>query len=203
MGHLTSEQLIDLAEGTRPISNLSDLSMSHLESCSACQHTLAGLRATMSAVAGVEAPEPSPLFWDRFSARVHDAVQAGRVGTVSGLARWSWLRTRTLWVGAAAAAAVLAIAVGLRVDRPAGPGTLPPSTATANVEALVEGFGTADDPSLSLVADLIAGLDWEGASEAGFTTHVGVDNDVVSQLTEGERNELHQLLKGELSRSGA
>jgi hypothetical protein len=58
-----------------------------------------------------------------------------------------------------------------------------------------------DDPSLSLVADLAADLDWESAGDAGLATHVGADDDAVNQLTDGERRELRQLLQGELSRS--
>jgi hypothetical protein len=60
-----------------------------------------------------------------------------------------------------------------------------------------------DDPSLSLMANLAADLDWDAASEAGLTTHVGVDNDAVTELTDGERLALNQLLKGELAHRGA
>ena len=58
-----------------------------------------------------------------------------------------------------------------------------------------------DDPSLSLVADLAAELDWEAAREAGLTTHVGMDDDALSELTSAERSELSRLLQGELSPS--
>jgi hypothetical protein len=61
----------------------------------------------------------------------------------------------------------------------------------------------SDDPSLSLVADLAADMDWDAASEAGLTTHVGVDNDAVTDLTDGERRVLNQLLKGEIAHRGA
>jgi hypothetical protein len=46
-------------------------------------------------------------------------------------------------------------------------------------------------------------LDWDAAVEAGLTTHLGVDDDAVTQLTDGERRELHQLLRMELGRPGA
>ena len=69
------------------------------------------------------------------------------------------------------------------------------------VEALNDVVPVVEDPSLSLVADLAADLDWETALEAGLITQVGVDDDALSQLTSVERGELRQLLQGELSPS--
>jgi hypothetical protein len=170
MRHLTSEQLIDLAEGGSAMS-----SAPHLQSCETCRNRLAELRATLSVAASVDVPEPSPLFWDHFSARVHDAVEAERAAGTSALGRWSWLRISPLWPGALAA-------IVLAID---------------------DSLSLGDDPSLSLMADLTADLDWDAASAAGLTTHVGVDNDAVTDLTDGERRALNQLLKGELAHRGA
>jgi hypothetical protein len=198
MSHLTSAQLIDLAENS--VAGLSEAALSHVQSCAACQRQLEELRATMAAVSEVSVPEPSPLYWEHFSARVREAVANERVGSQVGVERWSWLRARTLWV-AAASVAVLAVAVTLRVDRePASTSSV--GGAAVSVIDLAEPLDPGDDPSLSLVGDLAADLDWDAASEAGFTTHIGVDNDAVTQLSDGERRELHQLLKGELGRSG-
>jgi hypothetical protein len=198
MSHLTSAQLIDLAEHNA--SGLSEASLSHVRSCAACQRQLEELQATMAAISEVSVPEPSPLYWEHFGARVRDVVANERVGNQTGLDRWSWLRAKTLWV-AAASVAVLAVAVTLRVDRE--PASTPSvGGAAVSVIDFAEPLDPGDDPSLSLVGDLAADLDWDAASEAGFTTHVGVDNDAVTQLSDGERRELHQLLKGELGRSG-
>src|SRR5258707_1769981 len=67
--HLSADELVDLAEGARPES-----SAPHLAACGPCRARLNDLRAMMSAVADVDVPEPSPLFWDHFSQRVHDAA---------------------------------------------------------------------------------------------------------------------------------
>src|SRR5438093_9275944 len=67
--HLTPDDLVDLAKGTRPES-----SAPHLASCATCRAQLNEMRAMMSAAADVDVPEPSPLFWDHFSQHVHDAV---------------------------------------------------------------------------------------------------------------------------------
>jgi hypothetical protein len=197
MRHLTSEQLIDLAEGVRPTS-----STPHLQSCEICRNSLAELRATLSAAASVDVPEPSPFFWDHFSARVHDAVEAERAAGTSAFGRWSWMRFSPLWAGALAAI-VLAIVIVTSGGRPGQPVSAPGGPTASAVGPLGDTLSMDNDPSLSLMADLAADLDWDAASEAGLTTHVGVDNDAVTDLTDGERRVLNQLLKGELAHRGA
>ena len=76
MAHLTASRLIDLAEGAAP-----EAFAPHLQTCAACRQQLDALCTTMSAVAEVAAPEPSPLFWDHLSARVHEAVAADQDAT--------------------------------------------------------------------------------------------------------------------------
>jgi hypothetical protein len=201
MAHLTADQLIDVAEGAEPQS-----SASHLQSCDSCREQLAALRTTMSMVAEIDVPEPSPLFWDHLSARVHDAVEADPASTSSIAAggkrvagRWSWLGTRPVWL-TALAVLVAAVSLVIRLNQPSTVAA-PASSVAAIPETSSDLTPVADDPSLSLVADLAADLDWESAREAGFTTHVGADDDAVNQLTDGERRELRLLLQGELSRS--
>jgi hypothetical protein len=195
MRHFTPEQLIALAEdaGTK----LSESQALHLDHCAECRHQVADLRATMVAVDDATVPEPSPLFWDHFSARVRDAVAAEQNLPPLGPEPWPWFRAKTLWLGAAMVA-VLAVAVIVRIDRSAPSSTV--SISTSGAEAM-DPFGATEDALLSLVADLAADLDWEAASEAGFTTRVDVD--AVTQLTEAERRELRRLLQGELGRTGA
>ena len=48
------------------------------------------------------------------------------------------------------------------------------------------------------MADLVTGLDWDAAVEAGLTTDLGIADDVVTQLSDDERRELQQLLRMEL-----
>ena len=200
MRHLTSEQLVDLAEGAR-----TEPSMPHLQSCEACRAKLAVLRATLSAAREVDVPEPSPLFWDHFSARVHEAVEAERAHPTSTFGRWWSGRTGPFWVGplwvGSLAAVVLAIAIMTRGRVSESP--TPAGSIAVVAEPQAEVPDIADDPSLSLVADLVTDLDWDAPVEAGLTTHLGVDDDVVTQLSDGERRELHRLLRAELGRPGA
>jgi hypothetical protein len=200
MRHLTSEQLVDLAEGVR-----TEPSMPHLQSCEACRMKLAELRTTLSAAGEVDVPEPSPLFWAHFSARVHDAVEAERANRTFAFGRWpswrtvSWWmgpwRIGPLWVGSLAA---IMLAVVITTRDPVSETPVPPGTLAFVAESQAEMPVFADDASLSLVADLVTDLDWDAAVEAGLTPQFGVADDVVRQLNEDERRELNQLLRVEL-----
>ena len=61
----------------------------------------------------------------------------------------------------------------------------------------------ADDPSLDLVADLAAQVDWDASGEngIGLRAHEDAADKAVSQLSDGERRELGRLLQEELSHS--
>ena len=171
MRHLTSDQLVDLAEGVR-----TEPSMPHLQSCEACRVKLAELRATLSAAAEVDVPEPSPLFWDHFSARVHEAVEAERASAgVAWFRHWlSWPGV-PLWAGSLAVV-VLAVVVMTRGSVSETPA--PRGSVDVVAESPPEVPVLADDASLSLVADLVTGLDWDAAVEAGLTTDLGIADDV-------------------------
>jgi hypothetical protein len=193
MRHLSAEELIDLAEGARPES-----SAPHLASCDDCRRQLAGVRATLHAAAEADVPEPSPLFWDHFSARVHEAIAAeGTPRRVAWFGGWSWSRlAMPVSIGALAA---IVIAAGLTVRFSHHPDLSTPE-AVAEAGAAAEPGIVADDPSLDLVADLTAGLDWDTAGDGGLTTREGTADRAVAQLTEGERRELQRLLEQELKR---
>jgi hypothetical protein len=196
MRHLHPEELIDLADGAR-----AEASAPHLQTCEGCRRQLAELRAVMRAAAQVDVPEPSPLFWDHFSARVRDAVAVG------GPPR------RAPWLGLSAAvcAAVIIAVVTLRVGH--APGVAAPSAPAASLAPAERDVADADlaafpdDPSLDLVADLAAQVDWDAAGAPGFDTpletHEDAADNAVGQLTAVERGELQRLLKQELTRPGA
>ena len=128
MRHLHSDELIDIAEGTRPESLVP-----HLQSCDVCRLQLAEVRATMAAASEVDVPEPSPLFWDHFSGRVRAAIAAeGNPRRFGWLEGWSWSRLALpLSVGACATLIIGTLLMarpgrarscrqGLRPDRQAG-----------------------------------------------------------------------------------
>jgi hypothetical protein len=192
--HLQPDELVDLAEGTR-----TESSVPHLAACAACRHQLAELKAMMSAAADVAVPEPSPLFWDHFSARVREAVAAE-----GGPRRpfWSWPRLAMPMAVAAIAGVILAVASYTGPDTRPGPPAVAPTPAVASIELLSDPQSPGDDTALTLVAELSSDMDLDGAREAGLAGGGSAEH-AVTHLDGGELRELRRLLQEELVRSGA
>jgi hypothetical protein len=196
--HLTSEELIDLAEGTR-----AEAGVPHLRSCDACRHQIAALRKVMSAVSkapGADVPEPSPLFWEHLSQRVREAI-AAEPAPVSRLTGW---RAGTAlpgsWRAWAMAGVAAAVALSIYVTSPRT--STPPSGARSDAASTaLEPFGASDDPSLALFADLAEQIDPGVIAETGWSSHAGAVDEVVASLTDDERLELQRLLNEELAKS--
>ena len=100
--HLAPNQFTDALDGvTTPAVQ------AHLASCAACRTQLAGLVQMVQAVDGAdEAANPSPLFWDHFSARVRRATEEIPV-RMPWWERWAAAAARPLIAGAAVVAAAL------------------------------------------------------------------------------------------------
>jgi hypothetical protein len=195
--HLQPDELIDIAEGTR-----AESSAAHLAECAVCRLQLEELKAMMSAAADVDVPEPSPLFWDHFSARVRQAVDAEGAPRRSF---WTWPRVAIPAVSIATV--VLAVAVTLNRGN-TGPVVAPlpavvpaPVAPVASVDLLVDPQA-ADDTALTLVAELSSDMDFETAREAGLAARGSAEH-AVTHLTGSELRELQRLLQEELARSGA
>jgi hypothetical protein len=187
--HLTPEEFVDALDAASPAS------ASHLAACAECREELTSLQATLGAARGARetaASEPSPLFWDHFSARVKQATADERVG--SG---WSWGSIG--WKPVAAltvAAGALAIGLYLRpAAPPAGPapgGALPAIELASTTVPAFE-----DDGSWSLVTALASELDWNELSQAA-TPAEGVADAMIDELTSAQREALARLLQKEM-----
>jgi hypothetical protein len=191
MKHLTRDELLDIAEGPADAR-----SPEHLAACEACRREIASLRRTLAAAAEVSVPEPSPLFWDHLSDRIHRAVAADMVPD----GRWSagWWSWR--WVVTGGAVLVLALTVALR------PGSVfnsSPASTTSAPPAAVEDIAFDDDEAMLALAELTADLDWDSAIEAGLSPPAGAADRAVAALSEDERLELQKILQEALSNSGA
>ena len=191
MSHLSPETFVDLLD-----SSLSEASVPHLAACQACRQQLAELRATWQAAEAIEAPEPSPLFWDHFSARVHEAVSTEPIRT-----RGWWHDTRwRVAVTAGAAAAVLAVAatLGPLGSGEVSSGTTPPERAVAVVEPAARAAEPLpDDESLGFVTDLASNINWDNAADFGLTAHGDADR-ALADMDDADRAELRRLLNDAL-----
>jgi len=197
MSHLSPDTFLDLLDGTR-----AETAVPHLAACESCRQQLADLRVTWQAAADVEVPEPSPLFWDHLSARVHDAVAA------EAQPRAPWWRIDWSWTSvglAGAALAALALVAFLQMPRPFAPamgtaelGSVGSVAALAAAEPLAP---LPEDESMLFVADLASHLDWDGVAELGLTAE-GLADRASSEMTADERIELQRLLREELGPAG-
>jgi hypothetical protein len=194
-GHLSAAELLDLAEGIAD-----EQSFPHLGSCGDCRAQLEDARAALAVMNIVDVPEPSPLFWDHLSARIHDAVAAERSSGKAAGKRWlRWQLAAP--VAAAAVIVIAALSVVPRTTRPV-PGSPAPSAAI-DARASVLDTPIGDDPSLSFVADLASDLDWEGAAQAGFAARADAVDGVLPTLSATEAVELQRLLTEALAQPPA
>jgi hypothetical protein len=141
--HLDPEELIAAIDG-----ELDPARRSHADTCEECRAAIADVgRSIETAQMAVDVPEPSPLFWDYFSARVREATRDERAPAAD---RWWIAAWKPLVAGALAATVVWAVSV-----RPAdvSPETVAPAAvgveSAASWDEVVEGVGvlTADDMS--------------------------------------------------------
>ena len=187
MSHLSPETFVDLLDGS-----LSETSVPHLVECPACRQQLAELRATWQAAEAIEAPEPSPLFWDHFSARVHEAISTEPVGK----RRW-WQGTRwrvAIVAGAAVAVLVVAATLGPLRSGEVSRVTAPTERAVAVVEPAARAAEPLpDDESLGFVADLASNINWDSAADFGLTAHGDADR-ALADMDDADRAELRRLL---------
>jgi hypothetical protein len=195
MRHLSVEQLLDLAEGTAD-----ERQYSHLASCGSCRKELEDARAAIAEVHAVDVPEPSPLFWNHLSGRVHDAV--AHESRTRGMLRGWWMPWR-LTVAVSAAAVIIVAGLIVAPHQQSGAPSEVPAGPAAPTAALASDTPIADDPSLSFVADLASGVDWDSAAAAGLSARPGAVDGVLSTLSDDETRELQRLLTEALASAPA
>ena len=209
MHHLDETQLVDALDG-----HLGPEEETHLASCDSCRIRVAGLRDVLRRVADADVPEPSPVFWDYFPARVSAALDTpARIPWFQPLAvRWAW--------GGAMAALLVAVAlfwIPSRVtnsDRAVSVATTTGADRatviqTPTPEPLVPEASEPGDDDLeqdaawALVRSVADGLDYEDVREFGVAPRAGAIEAAAMALTATERAELARIIAGELKRSGA
>lgn len=172
--HLSPEEFVDALDGT-----LDARRMNHVRECEACRAGLESARVALAEAQELRVPEPSPLFWDHFSARVTDATAAevprGRPAWFPG---WRPLGAIATALGALALVIVL---------RPApAPSVVP-----------VSGPAAMDDGTWGLVVGLAAELSWSDVHEAA-TPEDGTADAVIQDLSAAQREALARLLQQEI-----
>jgi hypothetical protein len=182
---------VDLAEHAAPAEHVA-----HAASCEKCRTQVDALRDVLRLAASDPVPEPSPLFWERFSARVSAAV---RQEAAPGSPRrawawaWRWAPITTL--------AVLVLAVGIGTSMWKGlPRTGPAPAVPAPVLADTDGeLLLQDDASWNLMTALSSDVVFDDEASTNLASVPGLADRALQQLTEPERVELAKILREEMA----
>ena len=200
MKHLSRAELVDFIEDS---SLMPAGRARHVATCDECRAEADLLRSMRALATTDEVPEPSPLFWDHFSARVADAVRE-EVPSEDAPAGMRWRRAPfATWAAAATMALLVMMTVVWRTTlhapapavgpamagTAAGTGTVAPVTAAASDEGDVDA-----DEAWAVVRVAAQDLRWEEAHAAGLSAHPGAAEGLVLELTADERFELARLL---------
>ena len=200
--HLSSQELVNALGGKDGA--LTAARQSHLDECEACQSQVAELRALLEdAGHAADVPEPSPLFWDHFQARVLTAVQSE--GQPGPHVWWrDWADVRTL-VTLCAAVVAIAASVTLYMSRPVAPvpalvdsGEVAGSGALADASAPLDpAVDTGvDQEEWAFVTSVMGTLEVDDMHEVLTPSRDAVDT-AIESLTSEERDRFVKLLKAE------
>jgi hypothetical protein len=188
MSHLTPDELVDAVERT-----LAPGRRAHLDSCATCHHEAAQLEALLANARAIDVPEPSPLFWDRFSDRVREAIASEPLVRP----RWHWLQWPVLVPVAGLAVLVLALVSAV----PRGPAVATPALIAEDSAPALESEPEVDT-TWAFVSEVVGPLDFEMAEAVGIATAPGAAELAALHLSDEERVELVRLLQQELGRPG-
>lgn len=185
MTHLTSEQLIEAAEGAIPAERFP-----HLDQCETCRANVATLRALVADVGDTsDVPEPSPLFWEHLSRRVREATAEE---PVPAPARWWNVAWRPV-VALAMVGGAVALAVLVRG------GSVQPPAAVQPAEVVASAAETAvSDDSVDVVTAVAGDMSFDELRAADLIPSRGAVDLAVSSLTEAQQRELMRLVREEL-----
>ena len=192
--HLTPEQVLAVAEGQARTTRVER----HLAGCETCRHDVDAVRETQAGVREVEVPEPSPLFWEQFSARVaravREPVEQARLAGPGGWRRLAWAGWGWTLGGAALTAALLAVAFVPRGATPVPEGTT--TEAPVAPEPAFEATPLAEEgEDWAWLADAAGSLDYDEVRALGAVAPPGAVELAVQDLDADEQRELARLLQ--------
>ena len=213
MTHLRDTEFVDFAEGTLPASRAA-----HLDACAKCREQAEAVSAALRESASVDIPEPSPLFWEHFSARVQEQV----AGETPERAGWWQVNGVRVLMPLMAALAVVIVIVSMTLlprlipglsDGAGSKATLPPAHTMASATGSGRSVGTfgtdveapVDDQNAEVWEVLTAAASDMGideAHEAGMNPRPEAVDRAVQHMNQAELTELGRLLRSEIRRSG-
>ena len=192
MNHLSPAECVDAAERA-----LAPSRAAHLDGCPRCRDQVTAVSEALAATRAVGAPEPSPLFWQHFSARVRDRVAGETFMPAWRADGWRGLFAARAVMPAVVVAVLLAVvfAAGtLRESRPAGLAPIAPPPATLAAEAV-----EPENSDVWLVlTSAAADMPLDEAHAAGMGVPTGAVDRAVQRMTPDELTELGRLLQTQM-----
>jgi hypothetical protein len=199
MKHFTNLEMVDFVED-----RLASDRAAHVAGCGRCRAEADAFRAALSLASSDAVPEPSPLYWDHFAARVGDALR-DETPAADRQASVSWLRSPLAgWAAVASLSLLVMVSVvwraTLHAPAPVSVTTAPPSAASAVAPVPTGADDLETDAAWAVVRSAAEGFAWDDAHAAGITAHPGSAEGIALELSPDERSELARLLDGELAR---
>jgi hypothetical protein len=207
MRHLTDVEHVDLLDGA-----LAPSRASHVEECEVCRAASERMREVLARMSEAAIPEPSPLFWEHFSARVHEDVRDAETSAASGW--WGWTDSATVrWAMSGALLTVLLVAAVWKASAPGSDVRAPLTTASTAAGSVADDVDLLDaiDPDteeawalVRTIADdvLLDDSSWDDAATEGLGVRPGSAERAMGTLTGPERSELVRLLEAETKQPG-
>ena len=196
--HLSRAEFVDVIESSPAVT---PERAQHLEHCEQCRERVATLRSVRSMATADDMPEPSPLFWDHFSARV--AAQLRSEPAPARSPRWSPVPFAT-WAVAGVVIVLLISTIVWRTTLHAPSPQVPAHmSAPVDLAAMEPADDLDNDEAWAVVRAATADFAWEDAHDAGISAHPGEVENAALQLNAAERVELERLLDEDMKRNGA
>jgi len=213
MNHLSDVQFTAALED-----ELDPAGSAHLDACGECAAKVRELHTVLASLKHATIAEPSPLFWERFGARVNEAIDSAQAPAA---ASWGWAANRG-WLAAAAIVPLVMMIGGLAwyvIRSGADERSRPAPQTAAAAKPLDAGLPAGRDPGVdasnlagdppdddrawALMRSLAIDLHYDDAREAGILPRPGAIETAAIELSALERAELVRLLQDELKRTGA
>lgn len=190
MTHLSVDERLALMDAA------GEPSHPHLADCARCRAEVASGRETLSELRRAEVPEPSPLFWEHFSARVAESVAAPPEPLKRPWVGWRLVGPLTL--------GAVALVLTVLVEREPAVRHVRQAANAIVLDNSAQMVPLEGDEEQWNVLSLLAGeFDLETLSDSlGKSGTVGAES-AVWQLNEQERVELARLLSAELRQGTA
>ncbi len=198
MTHLNDSEFIDLVEG-----RLAADRSRHAAACDACRAQADGIRDALTFAHRDAVPDPSPLFWTHFSARVSAAI--GRERRPSSA--WTLcLREGGLEWAFAVLVVLLVAGVAWRTVGRIDQSPLPEMADMEAAGGASSGEYLLDDSAADAWDAIVVATDdlqIEETETLGIRVRPGAAERMAEELTPEERLELARLIEDEIKRTGA